>query len=130
MTRTKKIRLIPVFAGLVFFFNPYFACLDVLPDFIGAILICLGLSGPSVFNDNAKDARAAFFKLIFVDVVKNICLMISLGAGTTEQPTALLLISFSAAVLGLFFLIPAMIKLCDALSSMATLQDHSQAVAW
>ena len=30
-----------VFAGLCFFFNPYVAVIDVLPDFIGALLIYL-----------------------------------------------------------------------------------------
>ena len=123
MSKSKHIRFIPVYLGLLFFFNPYFAVLDLLPDFIGAILICIGLSGFSAVNGNVKDAKDAFFKLIFVDIAKTLCLMISMGAGTTEQPTALLLISFSAAVVGLFFLIPAMIKLFDALVSLATLQD-------
>ena len=32
-----------IFAGLLFFCNPTFSAIDVLPDFIGCVLLFLGL---------------------------------------------------------------------------------------
>ena len=47
MTDTKKtprpMSFALIFIGLLFFANPYFATLDILPDWIGCALICLGL---------------------------------------------------------------------------------------
>ena len=123
MTRNKKIRFGLVFAGLLFFFNPYFAVIDLLPDFIGCLLIYIGLTRPALINHTVREARAAFLKLALIDIAKNVILLIGMGAGSTEQPTALLLISFSAVAVGLFFMIPAIIKLFDALFSLSTLDD-------
>ena len=119
----KKIRFGLLFAGLVLFCNPYFAVIDVLPDFIGCLLIILGLSRAMLVNRVLAEARTAFVKLMLADIAKTVLLMITLSAGSTEQPTALLLIAFSATVVELFFLIPAMNLLFEGLSSLVTLED-------
>lgn len=112
-----------LFAGLVFFFNPYFAVLDVLPDFIGCLFIILGLSRVMLINRVLGEARSAFVRLMLVDIVKTVLLMITMSAGATEQPTALLLLAFSASVVELFFLIPALRLLFEGIASLATLED-------
>ena len=119
----KKIRFGLLYAGLVFFFNPYFAVVDVLPDFIGCLLIIAGLSRAMLVNRVLAEARTAFFKLMVADIVKTVLLMVTMGAGATEQPTALLLVAFSATAVELFFLIPAVKLLFEGLSSIATLED-------
>ena len=121
---SRPIRFGLVFAGLCFFCNPYFAVIDFLPDFIGCLLICLGLTRVSQIKGSMKDARASFLKVTIVDVLKNITLLIVFGAsGPNEQATALLLIGFSAAVLELMFLIPAVLRLFDGFSDFATAYD-------
>lgn len=124
MTKTnKKIRFGLLFAGLIFFCNPYFAVIDVMPDFIGCLLIVVGLSRATLVNRLLAEARTAFLRLMLVDIVKNVLLMITMSAGSAEQPTALLLIAFSATVVELFFLIPAFKLLFEGLTSIATLED-------
>ena len=105
-TKRYPIRFGLIFVGLLFFFNPYFAVIDVLPDFIGCLLIISGLSRAMLINRVLREARTAFFRLMLVDLVKTGLLMITMSAGATEQPTALLLLAFSASVIELFFLIP------------------------
>ena len=123
MTKHKKIGFRLVFLGLCFFFNPYFAVVDILPDFIGCFLIVLGLSRAMYVNRTLADARIAFLKMMVVDLIKTLLLMVTLGAGTAEQPTALLLLAFSATAVEIFFLIVAMKALFEGLLSIATLED-------
>ncbi|MBR7181317.1 MAG: hypothetical protein IKD28_00865, partial [Clostridia bacterium] len=121
--KTPKIRFVFVFIGMLFFFNPYVVAVDFLPDFIGCLLIWLGLSRVTLINRSFAEARSAFLKLLVVDIFKNIMLVITMGAGNAEKPTALLLLSFSATVVELLFLIPAFKALFEGLSSLATLEE-------
>ena len=50
-----RFNLSLIFAGLLFFFNPCVNMLDLLPDFIGAILIITGLSKMYMYNANFED---------------------------------------------------------------------------
>lgn len=114
-----------VFVGLLFFCNPYFAGLDVLPDCIGCLLICWGLSRLALLYPFVADVQKAFLKLACVDAVKMLLLAIvfSSGYGSAEQPTALLVIAFAAAVVGLFFLLPALRRLFDAFYALLSHYD-------
>ena len=67
MTAEKKSRPISfalVTAGLAFFFNPQFAALDLLPDFIGCLLILWGLARVAHINRQLAETRASFTKLL------------------------------------------------------------------
>lgn len=46
-----------IFAGLVFFFNPCIHIIDIIPDFLGAILISVGLRKLADIEDRFYDAR-------------------------------------------------------------------------
>lgn len=121
---TRPIRFGMALAGLCFFCNPYFAVIDFLPDFIGCLLIFLGLARISLIQGSMKEARTAFLKVAVIDIAKNITLLIVFGAaGPNEQATALLLTGFSAAVLELMLLIPAVLNLFDGFSDFATSYD-------
>ena len=113
-----------VFLGLAFFFNPYFAVVDVLPDFIGAFIVCLGLSRLALLHPTLREARNGFLKVAAADAVKNLGLLVIFGLGTdAEQPIALLIAAFAAAILELLFLIPAIRALFDGLYSLASHYD-------
>ena len=124
MRNTRPVGFGLVFWGLCFFFNPSFAVIDVLPDFIGCILICAGLSRVALVCPPMKEARAAFGKLAIADAVKTLSLLVIFSMGTTaEQPSALLLAAFAAAVVELMFLVPAVRSLFNGFSTLATKYD-------
>ncbi|MBP3395855.1 MAG: hypothetical protein J6L87_01660 [Clostridia bacterium] len=113
-----------IFAGFCFFFNPYFAALDLLPDFIGALLIWIGLLPYARISEPMSDARRAFLKLTFADAVKNLMLLVIFGMGASnEQPTMLLIAAFCSASLGLFFFLPAVNSLFDGIEYLALTYD-------
>ena len=100
--------------GLCFFFNPYFAVLDLFPDFIGCFLIWLGLSRISRINAVMQEARAAFLKLLAVCIGKDIIVLMTFGSSASgERPVALLLISFVGALLTLWLAYNALHALFD-----------------
>ena len=106
MNLERPVRFGLVLFGLCFFFNPGFSAVDVLPDFIGCMLIWLGLSRISLISAPMREARGAFLKLAAVDVVKTFALIIVFRAGSSsEQPISLLIIAFSAALVGMYFFV-------------------------
>ena len=124
-SKNKPMRFGLVYLGLFFFFNPYLAAIDFLPDFIGCLLIWLGLSRVALLTPLAQDAQKAFLRLACVDAIKLLLLVVvfGMGSGTAEQPTALLVIAFSAGVLELFFMIPALRALFDTFYILASHYD-------
>ena len=120
----RPIRFGLVLAGMCFFFNPSFAAVDLLPDFIGCLLIWLGLSRAAVVSAPMAEARSAFLKLAAVDLAKFFALMVVFGSGSsTEQPVSLLIIAFSAAVVGLYFFTVALRALFEGFSSLSVTYD-------
>lgn len=56
--------------GFVFLFNPNINIIDVIPDFIGLWLICIGLTKIAQINADLMEARGLFFKLSIVELGK------------------------------------------------------------
>ena len=103
MTKDKNARPMSfalVALGLCLFFNPYFAVVDLFPDFIGCFLVWLGLSRVAHINAAMQEARGAFLKLLALCVGRDIIVMMTFGSSAVgERPVALLLISFVNALL-------------------------------
>lgn len=59
-----------IFAGLVFLFNPCINIVDILPDFIGCILISAGLFRLSDVEDRFFNARRIINRLIPIYILK------------------------------------------------------------
>ncbi len=109
-----------IFAGLLFFFNPYFAVVDFLPDFIGCILILLGLDRFAAINRTMEEARAAVFKLLIFDLFKTVAIvMLMVITPAVERPVTLLILSFVGAILTLYFSYGAMRALFDGFYNLA-----------
>lgn len=64
-----------IFAGLVFFAFPNFNLLDIVPDFIGTILIMVGLSRLGTFDGNFKEASKSAKYLTWISVLRIIFCM-------------------------------------------------------
>ncbi len=56
--------------GCFFLLNPYFSILDILPDFIGCILILKGLSKGAKISESFADAARQFRYLLIVTAVR------------------------------------------------------------
>ena len=105
--------------SLLFFANPNTNIIDFLPDFIGYILLCRGLSRLADLNESIGEAVASFRKMILIDAGKWLALFWVFGlAVTTERNSSLLLWSFVFAVLEGIVLIPAYIKLFRGITEL------------
>ncbi len=112
--------------GLCFFFNPYFAVLDLFPDLIGCFLIWLGLSRVSHINAVMQEARVAFLKLLAVCVGKDLIVLMTFGSSAGgERPVALLLIAFVGALLTVWFGYGALRALFDGFYGLSAKQGCS-----
>ena len=70
MKKQSKIQFLPIGLSLIFLFNPNIAVIDVLPDFIGYILISLALIKLSDINETIAEAASLFNKMILIDAAK------------------------------------------------------------
>ncbi len=122
--QAKPLGFALVFWGLLFFFNPYFAVVDFLPDFIGCILVLAGLDRVATFHRPMKEARAAFIKLLAFDFIKSATIVVLLSVTPdTDRPVTLLGISFVSAILGFYFSYSAMVALFDGFYNLAATGD-------
>lgn len=109
-----------VLLGLLFFCNPYFAVVDVLPDLIGCLLVYVGLSRVSHFSHQMREARIAFLKLLGFCAIKDVLVMVIFGMSTDlERPVSLLAIAFVQAVVGLYLSFSALDALFDGFHALA-----------
>lgn len=97
-----------IILGFVFLFNPEIAVIDILPDFIGYALICLGITNLSDIYYQFADAKKAFSKGILISIAKLVSFIVLIGLFSySERPVGMLLFTFAFGVLELIFLIPA-----------------------
>lgn len=115
--------------SLIFLFNPNIALIDVLPDFIGYILLCLSISRLADISEKLSEALVAFKKMIFVDGAKLIAILWIFGMSvTSERNSSLLMWSFAFGVVEMIFVIPAFMKLFDGMTQLGYLYDNVSVV--
>ena len=106
-------------AALIFFFNPNINIIDPLPDFVGYLLLCIGLSKLADLNETIDQAVNGFRKMILIDAGKWLALVWVFGLSvTSERNSSLLLWTFVFSVLELIFLLPAYAKLFEGISQL------------
>ena len=74
--RALPINSLLIIIGTFFFFNPNLVVLDILPDFIGAILIIAGFLHLADIEDRAKDAQKALVILAIVNGAKMLTMFV------------------------------------------------------
>ncbi len=120
MNKEKKLNMIPIVIGLCFFFNPYFSVIDVLPDFIGCLLIALGLLQTARIHTHMRHAQRAFLILALIDFVKSMLLVfVFTSSAMGEQETLVLIVAFLSATLGTTCAVIAMRALFDGIDWIA-----------
>ncbi len=96
-----KSGLICIFAGILFFFNPCFNMFDILPDFVGCILIVLGLERLSKIDANLESARKCAIYYGWISFAR---LILTVWTNTSHSDY-LVPFTFSLCVLDIIFLL-------------------------
>lgn len=118
--KTKRISFSAIAVSFVFLFNPSISIIDVLPDFIGYIILTLALTRLADLNDTFWEAQKKFKMLIILDALKILAIFWSFSmASGNERNSSLLLWSFVFAVFDVVFLVPALIKLFSGMTELA-----------
>ena len=105
--------------GFVFIFNPNITVVDVLPDFIGYIIICCALTNVAMICDTLSLAKKLFEKMILLDVGKYFAIAWVFGIETAAvRASSVLLWSFVFGTLEIVFLIPSYAKLFKGISEL------------
>ncbi len=129
MKAKKRINFTAIGLSMIFLFNPNINIIDLLPDFIGYILLCMALTPLADMNDTLADAASGFKKMILIDAVKIVALLWVFGISvTTERNSSLMLWSFTFGLLELIFVIPSFINLFKGILELGYLYENKSVV--
>lgn len=103
------MKLLPLGIGVVFLLNPILGVNDVLPDFIGLLLIMYGIRDASYMIEKLASARRWFGYGAALSLVRFAVTFM----GVERQHTLPLTLAFSFAVVELIILIPAVKNLFE-----------------
>lgn len=128
LTRKNKIKkylgIGSLTAAAVFLFLPDMEIFDLLPDFVGYILLLSGISCLRDLNDYFGDAYDRFYKIAWISAVRYFAFFVVLGLVTAqERPDTILLLTFVFGVFDFFIVIPAWKCLFDGFSYLSTRCD-------
>ena len=111
-----------ILAGLVFMFNPCINIVDILPDFIGCILVSAGLYKLSDTEDRFYSARLIAMRMIPIYVLK---LVLSVYL-PVRWKSGLLPVTFAYAVGEIIVMILLLSSLYGGIEYMANLHDGAK----
>lgn len=100
-----------LFIGALFFLNPTYHIIDVLPDTIGYFLFFIGLAKLAAINDEAMEARKGFLWLFILTAAK-LCLCLIVPYSTDM---VILLCAFVFAIAETILFVPAALRMFKAL---------------
>ena len=98
--KNKNLYIGYITAGFIFLFFPSLSIFDIMPDFIGYLLITKGVTCLFDLNEDISSARSSFIKLFFINLAKTVLspLLISLKDETTTM-TAVFIFSIIEGIL-------------------------------
>ena len=103
-----------IIAGFVFFFLPNLSIIDILPDFIGCLLIIKGLSKFADLTPGIQDARERFIKLTYFFIAKFVLsFTVPFFANNGNDGGYILIFTFAFGLFDLIFTLPAFKALHD-----------------
>ena len=102
-----------IISGMVFLFNPFINVIDVLPDFIGYLLILHGMSKMADIEAKMAEAKRRMTHALALSLCRFAVMMLSFFA--KFDSTLTLVFVFSFAVLEVFFVLPAFRSFFDGL---------------
>ncbi|MBE6674192.1 MAG: hypothetical protein E7596_03685 [Ruminococcaceae bacterium] len=109
----------------IFWFNPLVSNIDILPDIIGYLLVIKAFSRASYIYGFVDDVYTSAKKMCIITGAK----IFSMLLVSSFDPTLSLLMSFCFGLLEVIFGIPFLIKLFNAYSHLASLDNTSVGVS-
>ena len=120
----KKIGFSLLPLALFFLFEPFVNILDILPDFIGYIIVCFALINLADINDRIKDAFVGFRKAAIINFFRiPVIYLLERFFVDNEQTVSLLMFTFVFSVLELLALLPAFKNFFDGLLGLGLTHD-------
>lgn len=120
--QTAKLGWGYIIAGGVFLFEPFVSVFDILPDFVGYLLILHGLQTLSLLEGHLEAATRCFRRLALLSLGRLLSLLVIFGLmPASEQPVGHLLFTFTFGILDCIVLIPAWRELTQGLTQSAYL---------
>lgn len=102
-------------AGCVFLFEPFLGVYDILPDIIGALLICAGLRKLAFFERKLMDSAARFKVYIWLCLARIAVEVIASMEDSIFDTTMLLTFAFVFGVIDCILLIPAFLAFFEGM---------------
>ncbi|MGI6754028.1 MAG: hypothetical protein ACOX31_07010 [Eubacteriales bacterium] len=116
--------------AFVFLMNPDIGIFDILPDFIGYILLCAAIAKLSDIDDRVNEARALFVRMIYVSAAKIVALFVLFGLLTpSDRSVGMLLFAFVFSVFELVYVLPAIVRLTDGVLYLSMRHEGTAAYA-
>ncbi|MEE1356636.1 MAG: hypothetical protein UHG68_03630, partial [Clostridia bacterium] len=101
--------------GMIFLLNPNINVVDLLPDFIGCVLIMSGLSSLRDISDSLEDARRNFLRLFWISLshLPAFVLMMIISSTYVSEKTSILVFAFVYSVVEFVLINNALTSLID-----------------
>lgn len=103
-----------ILAGLFFLFEPFWNVFDIIPDFIGYLLILRGMTKFADTEEKLAQSRVKMKYALYVALGRFAVMLLSMIA--KFDSTMKLTFVFALSVLEIFFVLPAMTSFFDGLS--------------
>ena len=100
----KNLGLGLVCLSFVFLFDPPLAIIDFLPDLIGYLLLCIGISQLADMNYHFEEALRYFKRMVAVSAIQLLSFFVFGIVPSRELPTTILLLTFTFSVIQVVFL--------------------------
>ncbi len=100
--------------GLFFLITPEVSTFDIIPDFIGCLLIMRAISNLAIISGEAEEAKKGFAKLLAVSAVKSVLFFPLVTVARTDG-AIYLAFTVAFAVLSLMYTLPAFRELYTAI---------------
>lgn len=107
-------------AALIFLFDPNIGLVELLPDFIGYLLLCSALTGVSFIDDRIAEALTLLRRMVLITLGRFLALFVTYGVVPySDRSTMVLLLSFVFGIAELCTVIPAILKLSEGVLYLA-----------
>lgn len=120
----KNIGFSLIIFAFFFLFDPSYALIDPLPDFMGYAILCIAIINLADINDRIMDAFRGFRKAMILNVLRFVSIIVTNKVfGEGENTVGQLIFVFVFAFFEMFIAIPAYKSLFEGLLSLATFHD-------
>ena len=107
-----------ILAGFLFFVNPNILVVDILPDFIGAILLLYGLSHAAEIDERITHTRKILYQLMYAGIGRFLCTFL-IPIIDAKEYTWFLVFAFCFGLIEAYLFCKAMFSLDSGLTFLS-----------